>query len=76
MVAVPGEEGNRFDFLGPVGQEGSPGGSVIKNLPVNAMGEMVGGFSIPEWGRSPGEGNGNPLQYSCLGKSHEQMSLV
>ena len=23
--------------------------------------------SIPEWGRSPGEGNGCPLQYSCLG---------
>ena len=23
--------------------------------------------SIPEWGRSPGESNGNPLQYSCLG---------
>ena len=23
--------------------------------------------SIPGWGRSPGEGNGNPLQYSCLG---------
>ena len=23
--------------------------------------------SIPELGRSPGEGNGNPLQYSCLG---------
>ena len=22
---------------------------------------------IPRWGRSPGEGNGNPLQYSCLG---------
>ena len=22
--------------------------------------------SISEWGRSPGEGNGNPLQYSCL----------
>ena len=22
---------------------------------------------IPGWGRSPGEGNGNPLQYSCLG---------
>jgi len=22
---------------------------------------------IPEWERSPGEGNGNPLQYSCLG---------
>ena len=25
------------------------------------------GCSIPGWGRSPGEGNGNPLQYSCLG---------
>ena len=24
------------------------------------------GGSIPGWGRSPGEGNGNPLQYSCL----------
>ena len=23
---------------------------------------------IPGWGRSPGEGNGTPLQYSCLGK--------
>ena len=36
-------EGNRFDFLGPVGQEGSPGGSVIKNLPANA-GDVGGGF--------------------------------
>ena len=26
--------------------------------------------SIPGLGRSPGEGNGNPLQYSCLEKSH------
>ena len=32
--------------------------------------------SIPESGRSPGEGNGNPLQYSCLGKSHGQRSLA
>jgi len=23
--------------------------------------------SVPGWGRSPGEGNNNPLQYSCLG---------
>ena len=30
--------------------------------------------SIPGLVRSPGEGNGNPLQYSCLGKSHEQRS--
>ena len=41
---------------------GSPGGSVVKNLPVN-----TGDASLaPELGRSPGEGNGNPLQYSCL----------
>ena len=39
-----------------------PGGSVAENLPANA--EDTG--SIPGPGRSPGEGNGNPLQYSCL----------
>ena len=38
------------------------GGAVVKNLPANA-GHLG---SIPEWGRSPGGGNGNPLQYSCL----------
>ena len=27
---------------------------------------------IPGSGRSPGEGNGNPLQYSCLGKPHDR----
>ena len=31
---------------------------------------------IPGSGRSPGEGNGNPLQYSCPGKSHGQGSLA
>ena len=36
---------------------------MIKNLPANA--EDVG--SIPASGRSPGEGNSYPLQYSCLG---------
>ena len=42
-------------------------GSVIKNLPANA-GDSG---SIPGLRRSPGEGNGNPLQYSFLpGKSH------
>ena len=41
----------------------SPVGSVVKNLP--AMQETQG--SIPGSGRSPGEGNGNSLQYSCLG---------
>ena len=39
-----------------------PGGSVVKNLPTNA-GDMG---SIPGSGRSPGGGNGNPFQYSCL----------
>ena len=38
------------------------GGSVMKNPPVNA-GDSG---SIPGLGRSPGEGNGNPLQYSYL----------
>ena len=42
---------------------GFPGDSLVKNLPANA-GDM--GW-IVELGRSPGEGNGNPLQYSCLG---------
>ena len=32
--------------------------------------------SIPGSGRSPGGGNGYPLQYSCLGKSHGQRSLA
>ena len=42
---------------------GFPGVSVVKNVPANA-GEAG---SIPGLGRSPGEGNGNRLQYSCLG---------
>ena len=44
----------------------SPGGSVVKNLPASAEDARDVGL-IPGWGRSPGEGNGNPLQYSCLG---------
>ena len=42
---------------------GFPGGSVVKNLHANA-GDLG---SISGSGISPGEGNGNPLQYSCLG---------
>ena len=38
------------------------GSSVVKNLPVQA-GDAS---SIPGSGRCPGEGNGHPLQYSCL----------
>ena len=32
--------------------------------------------SVPRLGRSPGEGNGNPIQYYCLEKSHGQRNLV
>ena len=42
-----------------------PGGAVVKNLPANVRGARDVGL-ITGWGRSPGEGNGNPLQYSCL----------
>ena len=41
------------------------GGSVVKNLLTNA-GDARDTGSIPGPGRSPGGGNGNPFQYSCL----------
>ena len=43
-----------------------PGGSMVKNPPASA-GDIRDTGSIPGLGRFPGEGNGNPLQYSCLG---------
>jgi len=45
-----------------------PGGSVVKNQPANS-GDLR---SIPGSGRFPGEGNGNPLQYSRLGNPMER----
>ena len=42
-----------------------PSGSAVENLPANA-GDTGDRGSIPESGRSPGEGNGSPLQYSYL----------
>ena len=39
---------------------------VVKNLPTNS-GDIRDEDSVPGLGRSPGEGNGNTLQYSCLG---------
>ena len=41
---------------------------MVKNLPASA-GDTS---SIPRLGRSPGEGNGNPLQYSCLENSMDR----
>jgi len=45
---------------------------VVKNPPANA-GDIS---SMPGSRRSPGEENGSPLQYSCLGQSHGQRSLA
>jgi len=47
---------------------GFPGRSVVKNPP--AIAGDAG--SIPGLGRFPREGNGNPLQYSCLGNSTDR----
>ena len=47
---------------------GFPGGSVVRNLPVNARDTG----SSPGLERYPGEGNGNPLQHSCLGTPMER----
>ena len=50
--------------------KGFPGGSVVKNLTAIAGNAGL----ISESGISPGEGNGNPLQYSCLEKYHGHRS--
>ena len=44
---------------------------MAKNPPASARDARDEG-SIPGSGRSPGEGNGNPLQYSCLGNSMDR----
>jgi len=50
---------------------GFPGGSVVNYPPANA-GDMGDAGSIPGSGRSAGEGNGSPLQYSCLENSMDR----
>ena len=47
---------------------GFPGGSVVKNPPANAGDTGL----IPGLGKSPGEGSGNPFQYSCLKNSMDR----
>ena len=44
---------------------------MVKNVPANAGDARDGGL-IPGLQRSPGVGNGNPLQYSCLENSMER----
>ena len=52
------------DYKGDIGQNPEAGGSELRNLPaVQEMQEMP---ARSLGGRSPGEGNGNPLQCSCL----------
>ena len=51
---------------------GFPGGSVVNNPSAKArdVGLILG------WGRSPGEGNDNPLQYSCLENPVENLGRL
>ena len=51
--------------------EGFPGGAVVKNMPANE-GDLG---SIPGLERSPGVGNGSPLQYYCLGNPMDRRAL-
>ena len=44
---------------------------MVRNLPANARDTRDAGW-IPGWGRSPGVGNGTPLQYSCLENSMDR----
>ena len=48
---------------------------VVKSLPANAR-DIRDAGSIPDSGRSLGEENGNPLQFSCLEKFYGQRSLA
>ena len=51
---------------------GFPSGSLVKNPPANARDANL----ITGLGRSPGGGNGNPLQYSCQDNPMDRKSLV
>ena len=57
---------NLFDNISICLSSGFPGGSVGQKKKKKSACNAGGPGSIPGSGRSPGEGNGNPLQYSCL----------
>ena len=59
-----GQSWGRALFGVQILSRGFPDGSVVKNLPANAVDAGYSGL-IPGSGRSPGGENGNPLQYSC-----------
>ena len=79
----PGRSYTLSYFMYMCNSQGFPGGAVVKkkkkkknnnkeNPPANA------GYAnpVPGSGRSPGEGNGKPLQHSCMGNSMDQRSLA
>ena len=57
-----------FLLARPLGTKGFPAGSVVKN-PRASAGDARDMSATPRWGRPPGVGSGNPLQYSCLENS-------
>ena len=57
--------GGNYSTMGKI----SPVAWLVKNLPAMHAGDPG---SVPELGRSPGERNGKPLQYSCLGNSMDR----
>ena len=61
------------DSLWPCGLWASQMAQVVKNLPANAR-DAKDKDSIPGSGRAPGEGNGNPHQYSCLGNPTDRVA--
>ena len=69
LVAIKQKHRKEVEFERPaLSWVGFPGGSEVKVSAWNA-GDLC---SIPGWGRSPGEGNGSLLQYSCLENPMEE----
>ena len=60
-----------YVYILPAVWKTSPGGAVVKNLPASA-GHAGDVGSVPGPGRSPGIGNDNPLQCSCLERSTDR----
>ena len=69
-----GREGNEHPIKRRVSKP--PGASLVAQTVKVSAGNAGDPGSIPGSERSPGEGNGNPLQYSCLEKSQGPRSLV
>ena len=64
-LSVPPKRDKRSNRCGPYPRESFPVAPVVQNPPASA-GDRRDAGSILGSGKSPGEGHGNPLQYSCL----------